>query len=234
MTSLTVAGVTLAYGDITILADVSLEVRLGEIVALLGSNGAGKSTLLRGIAGLLPLAHGTVALGEQRIEGLPTHAIVARGLSLVPETRELFGALTTRENLRLGAHSLDRGRGWLHRLDEVLGIFPHLRARLSTRAARLSGGEQQMLALARALMARPRVLCLDDPFLGLSGAVCEDLDAAIRRLSGDGIAVLAAGQHVRRLMALCDRAYVLADGRVAFSGRRAELDDRLLTRALVL
>jgi branched-chain amino acid transport system ATP-binding protein len=234
VTDLRVRDAAIAYGDSRVLTNVSLDVAPGQIVTLLGANGAGKSTLLRAIAGFLPLAAGTVSLGGQRIDGLPAHEIVGRGLSLVPETRQLFATLTALENLRLGAHTHGRPRAWRDRLDEVLDAFPEIRATLGTIAGRLSSGEQQLLALGRALMARPSVLCLDDPFLGLSGRACEGLDTALRRLVAGGVAILAAGQHVRRLMALCDHAYILAEGTVARRGIPEQLDDAVLTRALIL
>jgi branched-chain amino acid transport system ATP-binding protein len=234
MTDLRVCEVTVAYGDSPVLTNVSLDVAPGEIVTLLGANGAGKSTLLRAIAGLLPLAAGTVSLRGERIDGLPAHEIVGRGLSLVPETRQLFATLSALENLRLGAHTRARPRAWRNRLDEVLKSFPEIRPTLGTAAGRLSSGEQQLLALGRALMAQPALLCLDDPFLGLSGQACGRLNTVLRRLVAGGISVLAAGQHVRRLMALCDRAFVLAEGTVACTGRPEELSDAVLTRALIV
>jgi branched-chain amino acid transport system ATP-binding protein len=222
------------YDDLLVLKGCSLAVQGGEFVALVGPNGAGKSTLLRTIAGLLTPQAGTIRLGGMRIDALPPYEIAARGITLIPEGRRLFTPLTVRENLELGAFL---PRAHPHReetLRLIFRLFPVLEEKQSARAGGLSGGEQQMLALARGLMARPRLLCLDDPFLGLARQVITSFCHTIPALTAGGIAILAAGQHVRRLLGLADRAYLLDEGQVVRSGSGAELfqDDRL-RRALL-
>jgi branched-chain amino acid transport system ATP-binding protein len=220
---LSVRDITVGYGDLTVVRGLSLEVRQGEFVALVGPNGSGKSTLLRAIAGLLPIRAGEIVLGGQRVDGRPAYAIAARGLTLIPEDRRLFGPLTVRENLDLGAF-LPRARGRQpETLRAVLRLFPTLLDKQRAPAQVLSGGEQQMLALARGLMTRPRLLCLDDPFLGLARSVTDRFCEVLGAVAEDGITILAAGQHVRRLLRLSTRAYLLEAGQVAVTGAGAEL-----------
>jgi branched-chain amino acid transport system ATP-binding protein len=222
------------YGEALVLRDVTVEVRLGEIVAVVGPSGAGKTTLLRAIAGLTPLASGAIRLEGTRIDGLTPHRRAALGVALMPEGRRLFGDLSIRENLELGAY-LPRARaaaGATRALVERL--FPLLRDRRDSRADVLSGGEQQMVALGRSLMAAPRLLVLDDPFLGLAQPAVARLAAALRDLvASRDRAVLATGQHVRRLLRLADRAYLLEAGRVTATGTgRALAADPRLRQAL--
>ncbi len=231
---LVVDKVSAGYNDLLVLKSCSLEVRGGEFVALVGPNGSGKSTLLRTITGLLAPQAGTIRFEGERIDGLPPYEIAARGIALIPEGRRLFAPLTVRENLELGAFL---PRAHAHR-DETLRlifrIFPVLKEKQSARAGVLSGGEQQMLALARGLMARPHLLCLDDPFLGLARQVITRFCQAVRSLTAEGIAILAAGQHVRRLLRLAHRAYLLDGGQVVRSGSGAELfEDERLRRTLI-
>jgi branched-chain amino acid transport system ATP-binding protein len=215
---LSVDSVDAGYDGLLVLRNCSFEVHAGEFVALVGPNGAGKSTLLRTIAGLLRPRSGAIRLDGERIERLQPYEIAARGIALIPEGRRLFGELTVRENLELGAF-LPRAHS---RRDETLRLifhlFPVLREKQSAQASVLSGGEQQMLALARGLMGRPRLLCLDDPFLGLARPVISRFCEAIRSITAEGMTILAAGQHVRRLLRLAHRAYVLDEGRVILSG----------------
>ena len=217
------------YGDLLILREVSLEVREGEFVALVGPNGSGKTTLIRTLTGLLPSRGGTLRLRGERIDGLPPYAIAALGIACIPEGRQLFRELTVRENLELGAY-LPRARTReIETLRLIFRLFPFLETRGRSRAEVLSGGEQQMLALARGLMARPRLLLLDDPFLGLARAVTDRFCQALREITDEGITILAAGQHVRRLLRLARRGYLLDEGRVVRAGTGAELlaDERL-------
>ncbi len=226
---LSVRDVTVGYDERVVLARVSLDVPAGRFTALVGPNGAGKSTLLRAIAGVLPIAGGAIALDGLRVDGRPAWEVAARGIVLVPERHRFFAPLSVRENLELGA-CLPRARSAQDEtLRTVLSIFPALAGRQGTAAGNLSGGEQQMLALGRGLMARPSFLCLDDPFLGLASPVTRRFCDGLREISSDGITVLAAGQHVRRLLRLADRAYLLDEGRIVLAGTGAELlrDDRL-------
>jgi branched-chain amino acid transport system ATP-binding protein len=221
--------VRVGYADKIVLAGVSLDVPAARFTALVGPNGAGKSTLLRAIAGALPIAGGEIALDGRRIDGRPAWEIAAAGVVLVPEGRRLFTPLSVRENLELGAF-LPRARAVRDEtLDAVFRLFPALAAKQRVPAGALSGGEQQMLALGRGLMARPRLLCLDDPFLGLAQAVIPRFCEALRESAAGGITILAAGQHVRRLLRLADRAYLLDEGRVVRGGSGAALlhDDRV-------
>ncbi|MBI4588307.1 MAG: ABC transporter ATP-binding protein [Candidatus Rokubacteria bacterium] len=231
---LSVEGVQAGYDDILVLKDCSLEVRAGEFIALVGPNGAGKSTLLRAITGLLPVRAGAIRLDGDRIDGLPPYAIAARGLTMIPEGRRLFAPLTVRENLELGAF-LRRAPGQQQEtLHLIFRLFPVLREKALAPAGVLSGGEQQMLALARGLMARPRLLCLDDPFLGLSRLVTNRFCQAIREITAGGMTILAAGQHVRRLLRLAHRAYLLDEGHVVLSGPGPGLlEDERLRRTLL-
>lgn len=231
---LSVERVEAGYDHVRVLRGCSLEVRAGEFVALVGPNGAGKSTLLKTIAGLLPVSAGAVRLAGERIDGLPPYAIAARGLALIPEGRRLFGPLTVRENLELSAF-LPRAQSQVgDTLRLVFHLFPALQEKVSLPAAALSGGEQQMLALARGLMACPRLFCLDDPFLGLARPTVSRACQALREIMAEGVAVLAAGQHVRQLLRLATRAYLLEEGRVVLSGPGADLlQDERLRRSLI-
>jgi branched-chain amino acid transport system ATP-binding protein len=232
--ALSLREVRAGYGDKLVLAGVSLEAPAGRVTALVGPNGAGKSTLLRAIAGLLPIAGGEIVLDERRIDGRPAWAIAADGLVLVPEGRRLFAPLSVRENLELGAF-LPRARAARDETREaVFRLFPTLAEKQHVPAGALSGGEQQMLALARGLMARPRLLCLDDPFLGLAAPVIARVAEALRAEAAAGVTILAAGQHVRRLLRLADHACLLDAGRVVLAGTGDELfGDERVRRALL-
>ena len=222
------------YGEAQVLRGASVDAAGGEIVALLGPNGAGKSTLLRVIAGLLRATRGSLLLDGLPIGHAPPWEIAARGLVMVPEGGRAFGPLSVRENLELGAF-LPRPHARAEKtIREVFALFPILEARQRGRAENLSGGERQMLALGRGLMACPRVLCLDDPFLGLGREVADKVGDAIRAAAARGSAVLLAGQHVRRLLRLAHRGYLLDEGRVVLEGGGPALrDDPRLARALL-
>jgi ABC-type branched-subunit amino acid transport system ATPase component/ABC-type branched-subunit amino acid transport system permease subunit len=201
------------YGAVPVLHRIALEVRQGELVALLGANGAGKSTTMRALSGLLRPASGTIRLGGDRIEHLEAPAIAAAGLVLVPEGRQVFPELTVRDNLLLGAHARNAANAEAD-MKTLLQRFPRLNERLASRAGFLSGGEQQMLALARGLMARPRVLLLDEPSLGLAPAIIEALFKAIAELRDAGITILLVDQMATQALAAADRGYVLESGRI--------------------
>jgi branched-chain amino acid transport system ATP-binding protein len=222
------------YGDAQVLRGASVDAAPGEIVALLGPNGAGKSTLLRVVAGLLRSTRGSVLLDGEPIGHSAPWEIAARGLVMVPEGGRAFGPLSVRENLELGAFLPGAHARAKETVREVFALFPILETRQRGRAEDLSGGERQMLAIGRGLMARPRVLCLDDPFLGLGREVADKVGDAIRAVAARGVAVLLAGQHVRRLLGLAQRGYVLEEGRVVIEGASAALsDDPRLARALL-
>ena len=214
---LIVSGVHAEYGGTEILHGLDLTVGHGEIIAILGSNGAGKSTLNRAISGLLPISRGSIIFAGRALENEPPASIVARGLIHIPEGRRIFPNLTVRENLDLGSYRRARARRAENRR-RVLALFPRLAERQSQLAGTLSGGEQQMLAIGRALMAEPRLLILDEPSLGLSPLMVEQLFSLIRGINAEGIAVLLVEQNVMQSLELAQRAYVLENGAVVVEG----------------
>jgi branched-chain amino acid transport system ATP-binding protein len=222
-------GIDAFYGDLQALADVSLEVRDGEIVALVGANAAGKSTTLRVISGLVTPRRGRVLLSDADLTGVPAHRRVDRGIVQVPEGRRLFPFMTVAENLLLGAHAA-RARDERDRtLAHVYELFPVLGERRTQLAGSLSGGEQQMCAIGRALMARPRILMLDEPTLGLAPVLVARIFETVRTIHGQGVTVLLVEQNVRQALTLAHRACVLESGRLVLEGPARELlgDDRL-------
>jgi branched-chain amino acid transport system ATP-binding protein len=226
---LTVTGVDVAYGDIQALWDVSLEVNEGEIVALIGPNGAGKTTLMRVIAGLHPVRSGVVTLGDAALHTMPAHRIVEHGVILVPEGRRLFGGLTVMDNLDLGAYSKRAREVRSNTLKLVFELFPLLADRKVQRANTMSGGQQQMLAVGRALMGVPKLLMLDEPSLGLAPIVVENIFETLQRLNQQGVTILLVEQNARQALELADRAYILEQGRITGTGPGEELlrDDRV-------
>jgi len=213
-------GVEAGYGDLTAIAGISLEVRQGEAVALIGSNGAGKTTTLRAISGLLPVRAGRIELEGERLDGLGSAAIVARGIAHVPEGRQLFPTLTVRDNLELGARAAPSRRDGL---DRVFTLFPRLRERQRQLAGTLSGGEQQMCAIGRGLMARPRILLLDEPSLGLAPVMVKLIFETLQRVNDAGTTIMLVEQNVPRALQLSHRGYVLENGRLVLDGTRASL-----------
>jgi len=210
--------VRVRYGAIEAVKGLSLRVARGEIVALLGANGAGKTTTLKSIVGLLPLASGRVVFDGRPLAGMSAEAIVSAGISLVPEGRAIFGGLSVRENLELGAY-VHRDRTLMREtLDDVATLFPRLTERLGQDAATLSGGEQQMLAIGRALMARPSLLLLDEPSLGIAPTLVSQIFAAVRAIAAAGVTILLVEQNTRIALATSARAYVLRAGELALEG----------------
>jgi branched-chain amino acid transport system ATP-binding protein len=208
------------YGDLVAVRDVSLEVRVGEVVSLIGSNGAGKTTTLRAITALLPVRRGRIHFDGERIDGgTPAH-VVARGIAHVPEGRQLFPSMTVRENLELGARDK---RARAQALDEVFALFPRLAERQRQVAGTLSGGEQQMCAIGRGLMAQPKLLLLDEPSLGLAPVMVKLIFENLRLINARGTTILLVEQNVPRALALSDRAYVLESGRIVLHGPRDAL-----------
>ncbi|HVG78388.1 MAG: ABC transporter ATP-binding protein [Candidatus Rokuibacteriota bacterium] len=208
---------------------VSLEVRAGEIVALIGGNGAGKTTTLRAVSGLLPLRGGTVTLDGRRVSGLGSAAVVAAGIAHVPEGRQLFPTMTVLENLELGARTPASRAGRAETLSRVYSLFPRLAERRTQLAGTLSGGEQQMVAIGRALMARPRLLMLDEPSLGLAPVTVSSIFANLTAINRDGLTILLVEQNVLRALRCSHRAYVLENGTITLSGPSATLlaDERI-------
>jgi len=229
--------VSTGYETANVIHDIDLTVAPGEIVALVGANGAGKSTLVKTISGLLALRAGTIALDGRRIDRLNARARVLAGVSLVPEGRQIFGGLTVLENLRLGAYArrkdLDES-AMAHRIDRVCERFPVLLQRLKEQAGNLSGGQQQMLAIARGLMAAPRILVLDEPSLGLAPVMCDVTFEKVAEIHKMGTAILLVEQNVSRALSLVQRAYVLESGNVIMHGTSAELADNKQVQAAYL
>ncbi len=215
--------VKVAYGGIKALKGISLEVHPGEIVAMIGANGAGKTTTLKTIMGLLPLESGTVHLGGASITGDATEARVARGISLAPEGRAIFANLTVRENLELGAYLHRDPNAMAETIEDVTTLFPRLGERMKQEGGTLSGGEQQMLAIGRALMARPQLLLLDEPSLGIAPKLVQQIFAAITEIAKAGVTILLVEQNTRIALATSRRAYVLRTGEIALSGPSKEL-----------
>jgi len=222
---LEVAHLSSGYGRVSVLRDVSLEVHEGEVVTIIGANGAGKSTLLSCIAGVLPPWSGSIRFSGDEIGGMPAERIVSRGLSLVPEGRRLFGDLSVRENLELGTYATKRNRPvkLAEGLQLVHELFPVLEERSAQRAATLSGGEQQMLAVARGLMSQPRLLVLDEPSLGLAPKVIGEIFAVLDALRERGLTILLVEQDASVALKHADRGYVLRTGEIVLSGSSEEL-----------
>jgi len=221
---LEIACLSAKYGSIAALADVTLSVERGQIVSLLGSNGAGKSTLLGCITNSVPCRmSGSIKFEGAEILGLSTEAIISRGLVLVPEGRQLFPQLTVEENLRMGAYGFDRGRKWRSDLQFVYNLFPQLIERRRQAAATLSGGEQQMVAIGRALMARPRIVLLDEPSLGLAPMLVKEIFNLIHEINRRAVTVLLVEQNARQALRIANWSYVLEKGRVTLSGQAERL-----------
>jgi branched-chain amino acid transport system ATP-binding protein len=220
---LAVRDLRVSYGAIEALRGVSLEVREGEVVALIGANGAGKTTTLRAISGMLRAAGGAIRFGDADVTGLPSHRLVARGMAHAPEGRGIFLNLTTLENLELGAWLRRDRAGVRADLERSFSLFPVLAERRGQVAGTLSGGEQQMLAVARALMSRPRLLLLDEPSLGLAPQVVERIFGVLRDVNEAGVSILLVEQNAHKALRLAHRGYVLETGEVAMTGTGREL-----------
>jgi branched-chain amino acid transport system ATP-binding protein len=223
-------GLELAYGEVPACRDITLRVGQGEIVALIGANGAGKSTTLRAIAGALLPRAGRIIFRGQDITRMPSHERARLGIALVPEGRRVFPYLTARENLELGAFKYRKERAKVERLiEKTFEMFPRLRERAGQNAGTLSGGEQQMLALGRAMMSEPHLICLDEPSLGLAPMVVQDIFRTITEINADGTSVLLVEQNARYALATASRGYVLQTGSIIANGPCASLrdDDRV-------
>jgi branched-chain amino acid transport system ATP-binding protein len=220
---LNLEGIDVGYGDVQVLWDVSLEVREGEFVALLGANGAGKTTTLNAISGLLRPRKGTIAFLGQDLARTPAFRRAELGIAHVPEGRRLFPEMSVRENLEMGALHGEARRRRRETMEEVFSIFPRLRERQHQLAGSLSGGEQQMLAIGRGLMGRPKLLLLDEPSLGLAPMLVAQVFQVVRELHSRGMTILLVEQNVRHALEVCSRAYVLENGRIVLQGTGAEL-----------
>ena len=211
------------YGAIQAVKGISLEVRERELVTIVGANGAGKTTTLRTISGIYRPTTGSITFEGRNLAALPSHEIVALGISQAPEGRQIFGSLSVRDNLMLGATRRADRAGIAHELDYLVSLFPVLGERMNQSGGTLSGGEQQMLAIARALMAKPRLLLLDEPSLGLAPMLVNRIFAVISRLKETGVTILLVEQNARKALEIADRAYVMETGRVILGGDAREL-----------
>jgi len=230
---LTLDDIRTGYGDLEVLHGLSLQVDASEVVALIGANGAGKTTTLRTIMGIVRPRRGTVTFEGDDVTGTPAHRMVRRGVAMVAEDRELFGGLTVRENLLMGAFTRRRDEA-AATLEEVSGLFPILAERATQRAETMSGGQQQMLAIGRALMGRPRLLLLDEPSLGLAPQLVQTVFDVITTIRERGITVLIVEQNASRTLQLANRAYVLESGEITLQGAGRDLLDDQRVRAAYL
>jgi branched-chain amino acid transport system ATP-binding protein len=227
---LELAGISAGYGHFTALWDVALRVSAGEAVAVVGPNGAGKTTLLRVTSGVIAPRTGTLTFEGVSLTGRPSHEIVARGIAHVPEGRRLFPGLTVADNLKMGAFLPPARAHFAESVERVFGLFPVLKERRAQRAGSLSGGEQQMLAIGRALMSRPKLILLDEPSMGLAPVMVLRLFDLIRLIRAEGYTILIVEQNVRQVLKLVDRAYLLEVGRLRMEGRADELSEQEFVR----
>jgi branched-chain amino acid transport system ATP-binding protein len=227
---LTLSGVCAGYGSFPALFDVSLEVAIGEAVGVVGPNGAGKTTLMRVISGLLPVSAGSLSFEGRALTHMPAHRIVEAGIAHVPENRRLFARLTVEENLRIGAFIRSARAQFAERRDWVYTLFPRLAERRRQLAGTLSGGEQQMVAIGRALMSKPRILLMDEPSAGLAPLIVDQVFDLVGRIREEGFTVLIVEQNVSQVLAVVDRAYLLEVGRIRLAGSAAELRENALIR----
>ncbi|OGP20239.1 MAG: branched-chain amino acid ABC transporter ATP-binding protein [Deltaproteobacteria bacterium RBG_16_66_15] len=220
---LKVSGIDVFYGDLQVLWDVSFEVRDNEILVLVGANGAGKSTTLKTISGLLKPRKGTIEFGGVRLDELSPDKVIGEGVVHVPEARRLFREMTVEENLIMGSLSPEARKKRAQTMEWVYELFPRMKERRKQAAGTLSGGEQQMAAIGRGLMALPKVLMFDEPSLGLAPILVQDVFEIVKRINKEGVTVLLVEQNVRQTLAMCDRAYVLENGRVVLEGTGKDL-----------
>lgn len=216
-------GVVSGYGASEVLHGVSLHVNQGETVCLLGSNAAGKSTTLRTILGMVQARSGTITLRGDRIDGLKTTDIVSKGITMVPENRRLFGKMSVRENLEIGAQLRDDREGIIADMDQIFALFPRLKERIAQKAGTLSGGEQQMLAIGRALMAKPSILLMDEPSMGLAPILVEQVFETIDEINNQGITILVVEQNANVALGIADRGYVIQTGKIVMHDDAKEL-----------
>jgi branched-chain amino acid transport system ATP-binding protein len=222
---LKVTGVDVFYGDLQVLWDVSFEVRDKEILVLVGANGSGKSTTLKTISGLLRPGKGSIEFDGVRLDQLPSEKVIGQGVVHVPEARRLFREMSVEENLVMGSLSSAARKKRQETMDWVYQLFPRLKERRKQAAGTLSGGEQQMVAVGRGLMALPKILMFDEPSLGLSPILVQEVFEIVKRINREGVTVLLGEQNVRQTLAMCDRAYVLENGRVVLQGTGMELSN---------
>jgi branched-chain amino acid transport system ATP-binding protein len=233
-TLLKVSGLKVAYGGIQAVKGVDFEVREGELVTLIGSNGAGKTTTMKAITGLLPLKEGDIQYLGQSVRGRGAWDLVKQGLAMVPEGRGVFTRMTITENLQMGAHIRNDKAGIAQDMERVLTTFPRLRERKDQLAGTMSGGEQQMLAMGRALMSRPKVLLMDEPSMGLSPIMVDKIFEVVREVHAQGVTILLVEQNASRALEIADRAYVMESGIISMSGDAKQMLDDPKVRAAYL
>jgi branched-chain amino acid transport system ATP-binding protein len=220
---LSIQNLETSYGNIRALKGISLDVPAGKIVSLIGANGAGKTTTMKTIAGILTPRNGTITLNGKQVQGLKPHQLVKEGLALVPEGRQVLGPMTVLENLELGAYQRNDREGIRQDIEKMFTWFPILKERVNQLAGTMSGGQQQMLAIARALMSRPKLLLLDEPSMGLAPIVVADIFKVIQQINQEGTTVLIVEQNVRQVLKIAHYGYVLESGKIVLSGEAQEL-----------
>jgi len=228
---LRVTGVDVFYNDFQAVQKAHFEVNRGDVISLIGTNGAGKTTLMRAITGILPVASGQVFFEGEEITGLPPHKIVDLGISLVPEGRHLFGRMSVKDNLIMGSYTPRARKGAKAGIEKVYELFPMLKEKSEQAAGSLSGGQQQMVAIGRALMSDPKLICFDEIALGLAPTVIKDIYARVRELNGAGLTIVLVEQDVKRSLAQSRRAYVMLKGKVVLEGNSKELTEEEVGRA---
>jgi len=228
---LRVEGVDVFYGDFQAVQQASFSVEKGSIVSLIGTNGAGKTTLMRAIGGVLPARNGKIWFNGEDITGLPTHKIVDLGISQVPEGRHLFGRMSVRDNLIMGSYTKRARKNMKAGLEKVYELFPMLKEKADQTAGSLSGGQQQMVAIGRALMSEPKLICFDEIALGLAPTVIKDIYARVRELNGAGMSMILVEQDVRRSLKQCHYAYVMLKGKVVLEGNSCDLTENQVGKA---
>lgn len=233
-TILKITNLKVAYGGIHAIKGIDLEIREGELVTLIGANGAGKTTTMKAITGLQGWVSGEAEYLGKSIKGVPSHALLRQGLAMVPEGRGVFARMTIVENLQMGAYSRSDTAGIAADVERMFGIFPRLKERAAQMAGTMSGGEQQMLAMARALMSKPRLLLLDEPSMGLSPIMVEKVFQVVRDISAQGVTVLLVEQNARLALLAADRGYVMESGLITMSGNAKDMLDDPKVRAAYL
>jgi branched-chain amino acid transport system ATP-binding protein len=231
---LSLQGVSAGYGSFRALFDISLDIQKGEAVGVIGPNGAGKTTLMRVISGLIPMLAGTMTMEGRSLAGLPAHRVVERGIAHVPENRRLFPKLSIEDNLRMGAFIPEARRQFAKQLAWVYELFPRLKERSMQPAGTLSGGEQQMCAIGRALMSRPRILLMDEPSAGLAPLIVQQVFDLVGRIRAESVTVLIVEQNVQQVLDVVDRVYLLEVGGIKLSGTSASVRDNELIRKAYL
>ncbi|MDE2119614.1 MAG: ABC transporter ATP-binding protein [Betaproteobacteria bacterium] len=231
---LSIKGLRVAYGGIMAVKGIDMEVRSGELVSLIGANGAGKTTTLKAITGMQPMSDGDIAFAGESVRGKPAHELVRRGLAMVPEGRGTFTRMSIDENLLMGAYTRGDKQGVQDDIERVFSIFPRLKERRSQLAGTMSGGEQQMLAMGRAMMCRPRMLLLDEPSMGLSPIMVDKIFEVVADIARQGVTILLVEQNAKRALELAQRGYVLDSGTMTMGGEASKLLDDPRVRAAYL